>query len=211
MKYFFVVVFMINIVISSPKSRAEMDKIAQFTDPNFKLVVMQSLLENKHLDLGEPEKLAEKILKRSVDIESEGYSLNVEIYDYLVSYPLTKADLNLVKELTFDGGNEIYFYPYPLWDGETDDFDVHSLRDIVLCPNVEYLGIASMVTDGDLSPLSELKNLRVLELPYMPKFYNIEALLKLHNLEELVYFQDTIDSKYNNVLERLKERGVKIR
>ena len=131
-----------------------MNEPVQFTDPNFKLVVMESLIENKRLNLGDHQELAEKILQRNVDSQKEGYSLNLEIYDFLVSYPLTKTDLDSVKEIIFDGGHEIYFYPFYFWDGETEDFDVRSLHDVVLCQNVEYIGIASMLNDGDLSPLS---------------------------------------------------------
>jgi len=211
MKIFLTTLLIIKIIMPLPASGIDMNEPVQFTDPNFKLVVMESLLENKRLELGDHQKLAEKILKRSVDLEEEGFSLKPEIYDYLVSYPLTKTDLATVKEIIFDGGHQIYSYPFHFWDGETEDFDINSLRDIALCPNVEYIGIASMLNDGDLNSLSELKKLRVIELSYTPNFYNLEVLLKLPNLKEFEYFSDTIDAKYDGVLRRLKGNGVKIR
>lgn len=205
------IVLLLHTLEASLANGLESNKLTKFTDPNFKLVVMESLLKSKKLDFGTEEELANKIYNRAVDLEEEGWTLKPEIYNYLAGYPLTESDLASVKEIVFDGGNSIYPYIYFFWGGETEDFDVNSLADLKLCPNLESIWISSMVNDGDLSSLSTLKNLRALSLSYGPKFYNLDVLLGLPKLEKIEYFSETIDSKYDKVLKNLKERGVEIR
>jgi len=133
---------------------------------------MQSLIEKERLDLGDAETLAEKVLKRDVNYELEGYELIPDVYDYLISFPISKPDLASIKEVTLDGGHDIYFYPMFFWSGESDVFDVQNLQDIALVPNLESLSISSMLEDGDLRYLASLKNLKVIELSSTVDFYN---------------------------------------
>src|SRR5262249_7641328 len=83
---------------------------APFKDPTFKLVVMSELLDRHIIDLGKPGELAQFVLKRAFDVENEGYSLLRPLYDYLVRFPLSKAHLDAVETIIFDGGNSIYSY-----------------------------------------------------------------------------------------------------
>jgi len=183
----------------------------KFSDPNFKLVVMQSLIENKRLNLGDQQLLAEKILKRAVDYEAEGVQFMPQVYQYLIDYPLSESDLASVKEINLDGGNDIYAYPFFFWGGESNIFDVQSLKDIVLCPNLEYLSITSMLESGDLSYLANLKKLQTIELSPTPEFHKLEALLELPELKELVYFKGSVNSEGLKVIKQLKDSGVNIK
>lgn len=50
----------------------------------------------------------------------------------------------LVDKLVFDGGEDIYFLMMTYWDGESDEFDVKSVKGFELLPNlkeVEYIAM----------------------------------------------------------------------
>ena len=210
MKSIIVVLLAFQTMASSLAAEVTNSEFTKFADSNFKLVVLESLLENKRLDLGTEEELAEKIFNRTMNLEEEGWELKPEIYKYLINYPITKSGLSSITEITFDGGHSIYAYIFYFWGGETEDFDVQSLADLKLLPNLEQLEIISMVNDGDLSSLSTLKNLRTLSLSDIPQFYSLEILLTLPKLTRLEHFSQAVDSKYNDVLRDLKGRGVEV-
>ena len=66
--------------------------------------------------------------------------------EFFENLNLTKEDLALVKELCFDGGEEIYFMIMPEYDGESDEFDVKSIGGFEKLPNlrqVEYIAMCS--------------------------------------------------------------------
>lgn len=132
---------------------------APFKDPNFKLVVMSDLLDRHLIHLGHPSELAEYVLNRPFNVEEEGYALLKPVYDYLVRYPLTQQHLNGVEMIIFDGGNSIYPYIWPFWDGETNEFDVESIDGIELCQNVREIHVISMLNATDFSHLSRLPKL----------------------------------------------------
>lgn len=211
MKSIIVLLLAFQAMATSLAAEVANSQLTSFADSNFKLVVLESLLESKRLDLGTEEELAEKIFNRAVNLEEEGWELKPEIYKYLTNYPISKSDLSSVTKITFDGGHGIYAYIFYFWGGETEDFDVQSLADLKLFPNLEQLEVISMVNDGDLSSLSTLKNLRILSLSDIPQFYNLEVLLTLPKLTRFEYFSHAIDPKYDDVLRDLKDRGVEVR
>jgi hypothetical protein len=47
--------------------------------------------------------------------------------------------LAAVDRLDADGGNDVYGECCPLWGGENDLFDVHSLHDLDLLPNLKLV------------------------------------------------------------------------
>jgi hypothetical protein len=120
---------------------------APFADPNLKLAVLDALMRARLLDLGTPQALADHVLQRHVDLDEEGYALLQPVYDYLVRYPLSQPQLDAVTRLVFDGGLDIYTYPYPFWDGESDEFDIRSFAGIEHCANLRELRVISMVAD----------------------------------------------------------------
>lgn len=121
---------------------------------------MNDLLDRHIIDLGTRRELAEFVLKRPFDVDREGYSLLRPVYDYLVRFPLTKTHLDAVEMIVFDGGNLIYSYIWPFWDGESTEFDVQHIEGIELCQNVREIHAISMFNDTVLTRLLQLPNLK---------------------------------------------------
>jgi hypothetical protein len=180
---------------------------APFADPNFKLTVLSSLLEQDDLDLASYEDLASFVLKRPVDLEKEGYELIRAAYDYLARYPLTDADLARVETLVFDGGNEIYPYCYRFWGGETKDFDVRSIEGIAHCVNLRSINCIAVIEKLDIAQLVALAKLEEIKLPQT--CINPQRLLDLPALKKLTFHEGTIADPI--LLARLRAKGVTIK
>jgi hypothetical protein len=181
---------------------------APFADPNFKLVVLDALLTSGTITLGAREKLAESVLGPDYDEDEDGYALLKPVYDYLTRFPLTASHLTAVEELIFDGGNEIYPYAFPFWDGETDEFDIRSLEGIGQLANLRSIHVISLLADADLAPLAGLTQLKQLSLDHGP-YQNGQALLELPSLKSLscgkAAFADPA------LIEALRARGVTLK
>ncbi|MEU5882105.1 hypothetical protein [Spirillospora sp. NPDC047279] len=128
--------------------------MASFKDFNFKLVVVEQLmyidetltpqfrladlLKGKEGFGGDPWNYAhERGLSYQVMPEARAYFEALEIPGELLAG---------VEELCMDGGNQVYQECAPVWDGEDDLFDIGSLDDLALVPNLrrvlgsEFLG-----------------------------------------------------------------------
>lgn len=127
------------------------DKSGMFEDFNFKLVVMESILDKNPSFLPELENLREKY----DDINDDFYKpFKTEEYDtrcfmppiaeFLEKVRLTDEDLAKVENLYFDGGCEIYFYIYSDWNGESSIFDVYYLKGFEKLPNLKKIFWTSM-------------------------------------------------------------------
>ncbi|MCO6406476.1 hypothetical protein GTW10_23665 [Aurantimonas endophytica] len=191
------------------------EKGAPFADPNFKLVVLSSLLDAKALDLGRPEDLAAHVLKRPVDLEEEGYEPFDEVIDYLARYPLPASLLDEAKSIVLDGGNVIYRYPYYFWGGDDDMFDVSSLGGIEQCRNLRSLEAISMIDRLDiqqLAPLSKLEYLSI-SIPFdnLGALSNLEGLKRIRLLGDGVFAEAITPEHPTRILfERLKARGIEV-
>jgi hypothetical protein len=179
---------------------------APFADPNFKLAVLSSLLDNDALDLGSYQDLASHVLNRPIDLEQEGYKLLPQAYDYLVRYPLTGDDLALVESIVFDGGNAIYPYCYRFWGGETTEFDVKSVAGISHCPNVRSIISIAVIEKLDIAQLTGLAKLE--ELSLSTDTINLQRLLDLPALKKVQAYADAIDPL---LVTRLRAKGVTVR
>lgn len=119
-----------------------------FEDENFKFVVLSELLEKDLIKLGSPEELASFVLGRYIDFDEDeeitGYDSIAECREYLAKYPLSKALLENIEELYFDGSLEIYRYICYQWDGESGEFDVKSLKGCENLPNLKKLSMYCM-------------------------------------------------------------------
>lgn len=120
-----------------------------FTDFNFKLIVVEQLMyTDKTLTpafriadvLGVPDTwdhTYRRGLAYQVVPEARGYFEALEISDELLA---------TVENLAMDGGLRVYQECAPIWDGEDELFDVSSLDDLALLPNLrrvvgsEFLG-----------------------------------------------------------------------
>lgn len=122
------------------------DKSGMFEDFNFKLVVINSLLEKK---TSFSDELTERLKKYVDNYDGEDFECIPEMVDYFETLKLTETDLAQVNNLVFDGGEEIYFMIMPDWDGESDEFDVTSIKGFEHLTNLEEVEYISMC-DEDL-------------------------------------------------------------
>lgn len=110
------------------------DKSGMFKDFGFKLIVINSLLDKECSFTDELEQMKERYVD---DYDGEMFVCIPDMAYYFQDLKLTKDDLAKVETLCFDGGNDIYFYLMPDWDGESDEFDVYSVKDYKLLPNLK--------------------------------------------------------------------------
>ncbi|RSM55151.1 hypothetical protein DMH03_33770 [Amycolatopsis sp. WAC 01376] len=67
------------------------------------------------------------------------YTVLEEARQYFTDLEITPDQLAAVDELITDGGLDIYHQCSPFWDGEDDLFDVTSLDDLALLPNLRVI------------------------------------------------------------------------
>lgn len=117
------------------------DLSGMFEDFGFKLVVINSLLGKETSFAKELEAMQEKYVD---EYDGDGYEYIPEMVEYFENLKLTEEDLAMVEQLVFDGGEDIYFLLMTDWDGESDEFDVQSVKGFELLPNlksVEYIAM----------------------------------------------------------------------
>lgn len=119
--------------------------MADFKDFNFKLLVIEKLMYDDETltpayDIDERMRargigdavtyVYEQGLAYTVLDESRAYFEQLEISDELLA---------TVEELLIDGGHRVYYHCSPVWDGEDDLYDVRSLDDLALLPNLKRI------------------------------------------------------------------------
>ena len=130
------------------------DKSGLFKDFNFKLVVINSLLD-KETSFGEElERLENEYNEENEEFEID--EMNTSILEFLQELTLTQEDLNEVTELVFDGGEDIYFMIYPDWDGEDDIFDVTSVEGIEKLNNLSEVIYVSMASEDVINEIEAM-------------------------------------------------------
>ncbi|GGA48904.1 DUF6892 domain-containing protein [Psychrobacillus lasiicapitis] len=130
-----------------------MDKSGLFKDFNFKLVVIEALLDKEPLFL---EKLTDLQNKYTNSFEwYSGEGPIVEIRVYLEELTLETSDLDKIVYLCFDGGNEIYHILKPDWDGEDSLFDVVSVEGFQHLKNLKTVDYISMCYPEVLEPFKQ--------------------------------------------------------
>lgn len=120
------------------------DKSGLFDDFGFKLVVINSLLEEETSFSEELAEMKEKYVDGFDETDDDGYEYIPEMVQFFENLTLTKEDLALVTDLAFDGGEAIYFLLMPYWDGESDELDVKSVKGFEQLPNLEKVDYISM-------------------------------------------------------------------
>lgn len=124
-----------------------------FKSPGFRLTVINELLDLGHF----ADEFAEA--QESAD-EVEDYEIDPRVQTFVDSLALTEELLAQVVKIGPDGGDEIYAALIPVWDGEDDRFDVETLEDLRLLPNLERVSLYCMVSEGlDLTPLRDVATL----------------------------------------------------
>ncbi|MER6349574.1 DUF6892 domain-containing protein [Streptomyces sp. NPDC001595] len=113
-----------------------------FRDFNFKLLVVEKLMYWDNT-LTPAFDLREHMRARGID-DLDDYVEKNELEYTVLDEPRTYFEeleipaelLATVDELTFDGGHQVFMECAPVWDGEDDLFDVRSLDDLDLLPNL---------------------------------------------------------------------------
>lgn len=153
------------------------EKSLKFQSINFKLVVINELLKQGYF-----KKEIQELKSKYWKWDDYSYKPIPEILAYCQSLQISQKHLNKIKELTFDGGNEIYLILIPNWDGEDRQFDVTDISDISSLKNLCEIYAISMLYVNDFNPL-----------------------LKVKRLEKIHYWDDLENS---TIGEQLEARGV---
>lgn len=141
-----------------PVTKAAPQAGIAFKSPGFRLTVLNELLDLGHFADGFEE------AQESAD-EVEEYETDLRVQKFLDGIALTEELLAQVVKLGPDGGDEVYAGLVPVWDGEDDRFDIDSLEDVRLLPNLERVSLYSMVSEGiDLAPLRDVAKLKVVNI-----------------------------------------------
>ncbi|MFL9680475.1 DUF6892 domain-containing protein [Streptomyces sp. KL110A] len=127
--------------------------MAAFRDFNLKLVVIDVLMYRQDL-LTPAFDLDARMRERGIDIPAV-YVLENDIDDEVLDESRTFFEelvigdelLAGVDTLCFDAGQEIYRQCAPAWGGEDDLFDIRTLDDLALLPNLKRV---TAVDDGTL-------------------------------------------------------------
>ncbi|MZE81027.1 DUF6892 domain-containing protein [Streptomyces xinghaiensis] len=122
-----------------------------FRDFNFKLLVVEQLMYCDKT-LTPAFSMREHMRARGVeDLHTyiEQNTLEHTVLDqaraYFEALQIPAGLLATVEELTFDGGLQVFMECAPVWDGEDDLFDVHSLDDLDLLPRLKLFNGAEML------------------------------------------------------------------
>ncbi|MGE7024437.1 DUF6892 domain-containing protein [Solibacillus cecembensis] len=124
-----------------------------FKDFNFKLVIIEALLDKEPQFLTE---LTDLINKYTNNFKwYSGAGPIVEIRDYLEELTLEISDLKKIEYLCFDGGNEIYHILKPDWDREDSLFDVISVEGFQNLKNLKTVEYTSLCYPKVLEPFKQ--------------------------------------------------------
>ncbi|HEY2491685.1 MAG TPA: ybaK/ebsC family protein [Paenibacillus sp.] len=127
------------------------DQTGIFKDFNFKLIVMDALLDQEPSFEAELERLKEQYTD-NYDWYSGAGPIQ-ELLGFFAAVQLEQQDLEKVTELSFDGGNEIYHIIKPDWDGEDELFDVTTVEGFQHLTRLQSVFYASMCQPEVLEPL----------------------------------------------------------
>ncbi|MFE5210668.1 DUF6892 domain-containing protein [Streptomyces sp. NPDC056600] len=117
--------------------------MAQFKDFNFKLLVIEQLMYTDET-LTPQFHLVDLLRQKGLGDDAYNYAQQYglaykmvpEARDHFAALHIDDDLLAGVEELVMDGGLQVYQECAPIWDGEDDLFDVASLDDLALLPNL---------------------------------------------------------------------------
>lgn len=119
--------------------------MAVFRDFNFKLLVIEKLMYWDRT-LTPVFSIEERMEARGItDLQSHVFDNDLaftvldESRTFFEELEISEELLASVDALVVDGGHQVYFECSPVWDGEDDLFDVHSLDDLALLPNLKRI------------------------------------------------------------------------
>lgn len=139
-------------IAKSKEEKMFQDKSGIFEDFGFKLVVINALLEKETSFSEELERMKETYVE---PYDGDGYECIPEMVVYFENLILTEKDLEQVTELSFDGGEDIYFLLMTYWDGESDEFDVKSVKGFEKLPNLKKVDYIAMCDEALMDEFRE--------------------------------------------------------
>jgi len=129
--------------------------MSDFKSFNFKLAVINELLKVGHF-----KKEIDQLKSKYWSSDNEDDTPIAEILNFFKELKLSNKVLQEVRSLKIDVGNEIYTLLIPNWDGELELFDIDTIEDVVLLPNLEEYLELSMANVKNHNILLELKLLK---------------------------------------------------
>lgn len=130
-----------------------MDRSGMFEDYNFKLVVIEALLDKEPIFMEDLNGLINKYTNNFKWYSGAGPI--VELKEYLEELTLEISDLEKIDYLCFDGGNRIYHILKPDWDGEDSLFDIVSVEGFQNLKNLKTVDYFSMCFPKVLEPFKQ--------------------------------------------------------
>ncbi|WP_329438852.1 hypothetical protein OG906_00480 [Streptomyces sp. NBC_01426] len=129
--------------------------MSQFRDFNLKLLVIEELMYGPDEPLLPLYDLPAQLAERGIG-DPASYVLDHGLHAAVLPESRTHFEaleipdelLARVEELCFDAGAEVFRHCAPAWGGEDDLFDVRSLDDLALLPNLREV---TFVEDGVLA------------------------------------------------------------
>jgi hypothetical protein len=130
------------------------DESGDFKDLNFKLTVLESLLNLDRFKLIDPYDFEfDADTDFGADVMPDFYGPYLPVLREYAGAPITDEELEAVEELYWDGGNAVFGAVAPNWDGEDDLFDVLDYQtDLSLLPNLK--SFTAPFSDIELEKLS---------------------------------------------------------
>jgi hypothetical protein len=195
-----------------------------FVDPLMKIFVVSELMRLKRIDLGPYQAFHARLLGRPHDTNLDGFRANPKALDYFAGLELTADDLASVERLELDGGNPIFRYIDPDWQGYTDGIDeVKRLDDIARLPNLVEFGASTYLADRSediqlsLASFRGLRKLCRIDAAIdgyrdLDAFLDLSSLVSCHLMGNKIY-DDVMTAGHPSriVMETLRSRGVKVR
>lgn len=130
------------------------DESGIFEDFNFKLAVIDALLEEDSAFLAELKQLQVQLAPFEWYTDQPPIAA---LMNYFATLQLTEADLAKIDTLYLDGGNEIYLMLKPDWDGEDELFDITSVAGFEHLPNLETVEYIAMCEREVLEPMESAR------------------------------------------------------
>lgn len=127
------------------------DKMGIFEDFNFKLAVVEALLNKDPAFKPELNEMINRYTNHYKWYTNSGPI--EEMLEFFSELFILKQDLDKVTKICFDGRNEIYTYIHPDWDGENNFFDISSVKGFEYLPSLESVERISMVSEDTLRPM----------------------------------------------------------
>ena len=180
-------------------------------DPNFKLVVLQALLDQGKVEL--PIELAfdeDDLDDLSEDEAAEVYANGVlERWLACVSIPMQREWLEDIEHLNIDAGNGIYAFIDPEFDGTSTDFDIMDLDGISFLKHLKTLEINGLCENVSIRPLKSMKSLQHITFSEAC-FKHFDVLKTLPSLKIIEGWFDDIYEEDAAMLEVIESSGVKV-